>query len=795
MNHTKPILGISTAPPVSPPASGQLLLYNRSVVKNYKADGHQWVRKKNSKKVREDHVKLRCFRVRGKYRVAGTYVHSSTCGTFHRRAYHLLHSEKGTALYPVVSRSEFLNGLPPPSLVLVHYLDTTLPDTSNDVTYSDVTYSPTLYGTHNGGSAVSESGTSADTNGGTVSFTSGSASVEGDRVSINSGASSASLATNTPLLQEIGSPTNVLEANIPKPKAGAIQPKAGGIQNPGRFDVLFGRRGVPIAHPHHGNVTYRKRIKTVASAYSHTRKHTVKASIISDIIRQVKADGGKFLQQDENDKLWYEVDSKNIKSNTRQRVLEISKNISIEPPVLVPPSHSFPLPPQQQPHLLPLSPQQQPLISDIWTRTELEKLKDALLITDQNDYPSPEARREAIAAIVGTRDDVEVENCYKEVLKYTNVDSYIYHVYGRDSIANGIAQENITDTDVIFGQGVNIIFSPYKGMKRQLELIREYAKQEILAAEIARRVVHTLLGGKLRFLLKDKKFGDPINLYYPIEDTESIIVLTTKRVELVLERDRQNEALRRHIADMERVFPAPPGGRPTLREMMRDFGNNQNNQRVIERIQRNMYVAGLNEFGMNQNLRNQGVVGNQCTFCPIPPGNMEKVHDDTGQECIKPYMQMNEETRGERHLEHIEYEQLVLQNDQRGTIDRFASGIGPNDSHNFSWWTSSYLRCSRHGLANAVERRLITNPITGAIFYMHFKFSCDQTQRMTRAPQNWPNLREFRLSDEIIIVDFVWRVRVGGATGVTHRDTIVDCIRINGVVCNIRIREPGIVQV
>ena len=76
--------------------------------------------------------------------------------------------------------------------------------------------------------------------------------------------------------------------------------------------------------------------------------------------------------------------------------------------------------------------------------------------------------------------------------------------------------------------------------------------------------------------------------------------------------------------------------------------------------------------------------GNQCTFCPIPPGDMEKVHDDTGQECIKPYMQMNEETRGERHLAHIEYEQLVLQNDQRGTIDKFASGIGPNDSYNSS---------------------------------------------------------------------------------------------------------------
>lgn len=148
--------------------------------------------------------------------------------------------------------------------------------------------------------------------------------------------------------------TNALEANIPK---------AGAIQNPGRFDVLFGRGGG--TNFHHGNMTYRKKIKAVQSAYIHARQRSVKTEIISEIIRQVKADGGKFLRQDENDKLWYEVDDKEIKKKTSQTLREgapqwrkthgewqrrdDSKNISTAPSVLVPPSHLVPLPPQQQP--------------------------------------------------------------------------------------------------------------------------------------------------------------------------------------------------------------------------------------------------------------------------------------------------------------------------------------------------------------------------------------------------------------------------------------------------------------
>ena len=67
------ILSLSTSPPTSPPPSGTLLLYNRSVTRNYKDDGYKWIKKRNSHKVREDHVKLR---VSGKFRVSGRCLFS-----------------------------------------------------------------------------------------------------------------------------------------------------------------------------------------------------------------------------------------------------------------------------------------------------------------------------------------------------------------------------------------------------------------------------------------------------------------------------------------------------------------------------------------------------------------------------------------------------------------------------------------------------------------------------------------------------------------------------------------------
>ena len=110
MPTAEPILEQEAAPPSSPPTSGTVLLYDRVAVRNYKVDGHEWVRKRsNPTKIREDHVKLRH---NGEYRVGGNYVHSDEIDTLHRRVYRLIKAAEEKA---DESGKE---------LVLVHYLDT-----------------------------------------------------------------------------------------------------------------------------------------------------------------------------------------------------------------------------------------------------------------------------------------------------------------------------------------------------------------------------------------------------------------------------------------------------------------------------------------------------------------------------------------------------------------------------------------------------------------------------------------------------------------------------------------------
>ena len=77
--------------------------------------------------------------------MSGCYVHSSSTLTFHRRAYHLLSPETGTALYPVTSASKN-NRNAPPSLILVHYLDTKVSAANcTALVQKGIDVNPTLY--------------------------------------------------------------------------------------------------------------------------------------------------------------------------------------------------------------------------------------------------------------------------------------------------------------------------------------------------------------------------------------------------------------------------------------------------------------------------------------------------------------------------------------------------------------------------------------------------------------------------------------------------------------------------
>lgn len=86
------------------------------------------------------------LRVGGKFRVSGCYVHSSKSMTFHRRAYHLLNPDSGTALYPVTNASKAGKNNTPPSLILVHYLDTKIASANcNRLIERGIDINPALY--------------------------------------------------------------------------------------------------------------------------------------------------------------------------------------------------------------------------------------------------------------------------------------------------------------------------------------------------------------------------------------------------------------------------------------------------------------------------------------------------------------------------------------------------------------------------------------------------------------------------------------------------------------------------
>ena len=73
-------------------------------------------------------------------------MHSSSVPTFHRRAYHLLNPDSGTALYPVTNASKAGKNNLPPSLILVHYLDTNIASSHcATLVQRGVDINPTLY--------------------------------------------------------------------------------------------------------------------------------------------------------------------------------------------------------------------------------------------------------------------------------------------------------------------------------------------------------------------------------------------------------------------------------------------------------------------------------------------------------------------------------------------------------------------------------------------------------------------------------------------------------------------------
>ncbi|KAF9619990.1 hypothetical protein IFM89_010606, partial [Coptis chinensis] len=106
------------AKPVYLPQSGTIVFYNRKMLRNFRKDGHNWMKKKDGKTVKEAHEYLK---VGNEERIHVYYAHGQENPTFVRRCYYLLDKYVMPDHY-VIFISLSLRKLE--NIVLVHYRET-----------------------------------------------------------------------------------------------------------------------------------------------------------------------------------------------------------------------------------------------------------------------------------------------------------------------------------------------------------------------------------------------------------------------------------------------------------------------------------------------------------------------------------------------------------------------------------------------------------------------------------------------------------------------------------------------
>ncbi len=93
-----------------------------------------------------------------------------------------------------------------------------------------------------------------------------------------------------------------------------------GIEKPGKNDILRGRGGYTNHHP--GNIKFRNAARALRADYrrAETGRHQ-KYLISVELVRNVKAYGGRFLEKGKNN-LWYEMDEKAARKKASQVLRE-----------------------------------------------------------------------------------------------------------------------------------------------------------------------------------------------------------------------------------------------------------------------------------------------------------------------------------------------------------------------------------------------------------------------------------------------------------------------------------------
>lgn len=84
-----------------------------------------------------------------------------------------------------------------------------------------------------------------------------------------------------------------------------------GIKNPNATDVLKGQgRGI---YNHEGNIMFKEEVRKLADDYHECNSRLGKSEIGQKVVDRVKAYGGRFLEKNSDDGLWYEMNNSDSK--------------------------------------------------------------------------------------------------------------------------------------------------------------------------------------------------------------------------------------------------------------------------------------------------------------------------------------------------------------------------------------------------------------------------------------------------------------------------------------------------
>jgi hypothetical protein len=92
-----------------------------------------------------------------------------------------------------------------------------------------------------------------------------------------------------------------------------------GVGKPGRFDILRGRGG--LTNHHAGNIKFRNEARALRTDYRNATTNQQKYAYSVELVKKVKAYGGKFLEKG-SDGLWYEIDEESARKKASQVLRE-----------------------------------------------------------------------------------------------------------------------------------------------------------------------------------------------------------------------------------------------------------------------------------------------------------------------------------------------------------------------------------------------------------------------------------------------------------------------------------------